>query len=302
MNNLGSIDLNLLVTLQALLAEKHISRAAVRLHKSQPAVSHALAHLRRLFDDPLLIRHGGQLRLSQKASELVQPLNQVLGQLGLLFEPIQFDPTQARRTFRLAMSDYGASVLLPGLVRLLRERAPNVALQVEQASRESMLIGVNESELDLAFGVFPKLPETLRAQTLFTEQFMCMADAKTLPAAGPLAMADWLARPHVLVAMRGGADNEVDATLSRLGVERQVSVTLAHWGVAAELIAGTDQILTIARRSLERMGEHPRLRVFPPPFALADFRFDMAWQQQRTTDPAHAWLRAMVIETLHAPL
>ncbi|MFX7922482.1 LysR family transcriptional regulator, partial [Acinetobacter baumannii] len=93
---------------------------AVRLHKSQPAVSHALAHLRELFGDPLLVRRGGKLALTARARELSQPLEDVLDQLGALLAPPAFDAAAAQRVFRLVMSDYGARTVLPELIRRLR--------------------------------------------------------------------------------------------------------------------------------------------------------------------------------------
>lgn len=301
MNNLRCVDLNLLVTLHALLLEKHISRAALRLHKSQPAVSHSLAHLRKLFDDPLLIRRSGKLELTARASELMQPLTDALGQLGALLDPPQFDPTRAQRMFRLAMSDYGARVLLPGLVRSLRAIAPGVDLVVNQASREAMLADVIDGETDMALGVFPgRSPDELRMSTLFIERFACLADSSTLPESGMLDQESWLARPHVLVAMRSGNDNEIDRALAREGLSRRIAMILPHWGVANELIAGTDLILTVARRSLDAVGADSRVRVFEPPLAIEPFDFKLIWHQRRESDSAHTWLRQMIMRAANS--
>ncbi|MEK1949364.1 MAG: LysR family transcriptional regulator, partial [Ensifer adhaerens] len=136
MNNLTGIDLNLLVVLDALLTERHVSRAAVRLNKSQPAVSHALARLRELFDDPLLVRHGGRLEPTIRALELAPRLVEAMGRVRSLLAPAGFDPATERHVFRLAMSDYGAAVLLPKLMATLRAEAPYIDLIVSQASRE----------------------------------------------------------------------------------------------------------------------------------------------------------------------
>lgn len=296
MNNLRRIDLNLLVTLHALLLEKHISRTALRLHKSQPAVSHSLAHLRKLFDDPLLIRRSGKLELTTRATELMQPLTDALGQLGALLDPPQFDPTRTQRKFRLAMSDYGARVLLPGLVRSLRTIAPGVDLIVSQASREAMLADVIDGETDMALGVFPgRTSDELRMHTLFVERFACLADSSTLPESGSLDQESWLARPHVLVAMRSGTDNEIDYALAREGLSRRIAMILPHWGVANELIAGTDMLLTVARRSLDAVSYDSRLKVFEPPLKIEPFDFKLIWHQRRESDPAHSWLRQMIM-------
>jgi len=294
MDDLRRIDLNLLLTLHALLSEQHVSRAAVRLHRSQPAVSHALAQLREMFADPLLVRRGGRLQLSSLAQALREPLEQALAQLdGLLVSP-RFEPARARRTFRLAMSDYGARVVLPGLVRLLRREAPEIDLVVSQGSREAMLGQLIDGEVDLALGVFPELPSEVQVQLLFEESFVCLADAHSLPSNGELPLVQWLARPHVLVAVRPGIDNEIDLALKALGERRRIALTLPHWGVAQGLIIGTDLILTVARRSLVGAPLEPHLCMFAPPLPIAPFAFTQAWHSRREGDAGHRWLRERI--------
>ncbi|MBI6549784.1 LysR family transcriptional regulator [Xenorhabdus lircayensis] len=300
MNNLRNIDLNLLVTLQALLLEKHITRTANRLHKSQPAISHALASLRNLFDDPLLVRRSGRLELTVRAQELLIPLREVLGQINTLIEPQVFDPTQTKRTFRLSMSDYGARVLLPTLIRTFRTIAPNAKLSISQASRESMLIDVIDSEIDLALGVFPqKIPEDLRAHSLFVEKFSCLADASTIPENGHLDKNSWLARSHVSVAMRAGVEDDIDRALLKEGLHRKISVQLPHWGIASDIISGTDLILTVARRSLINIENNHNLRIFSPPFNIPPFDFKMVWHKRQEIDAAHCWLRQLIMRFLN---
>ncbi|MDR0243426.1 MAG: LysR family transcriptional regulator [Burkholderia sp.] len=294
MNNLARIDLNLLVTLHVLLSERHISRAALRLHRSQPAVSHALARLREIFGDPLLVRRAGRLELTARANELVEPLNDVLGRLGALIEPPAFDPSAATRVFRIAMSDYGARIVLPALVKTLRADAPGIELIVSQATREAMRMQLMDGEVDLALGVLPALQRDLHAQPLFVESFACVADARSLPRRGELALDAWLARPHALVAMRDGMDNEVDRALARLRHERHIAVILPFWGVANDLVAGTDLVLTVARRNLDRVRDDARLRVFDPPFPIDSFEFAQHWHERRHGDAAHVWLRQTI--------
>lgn len=299
MNTLRRIDLNLLVTLHALLVEKHVSRAARRLHKSQPAVSHALANLRDIFDDPLLVRRAGKLEHTARASELLQPLTEALNQLGALIEQPTFDPTQAKRVFRLAMSDYGTRVILPGLARLLRAHAPEVDIQVVQGSRASMLAGVHDGDLDMAFGVFQQqLSDELRTHSLYVEHFVCAADKNTLPKGGSLDRTQWLSRPHVLVALQSSENNEIENALSREGVSRRVAMTLPHWGVASRVVLNTDLILTAARRSFDLFMEDPQLQLFTPPYPIDPFEFNMVWHSRREGDAGHNWLRQTIITML----
>lgn len=296
MDDLRRIDLNLLLTLHALLAEQHVSRAALRLHRSQPAVSHALVQLREIFADPLLVRRGGRLQPTARALELAQPLQEALQQLDTLLGRPGFDPAWARRSFRLAMSDYGARVVLPRLMQGLRRDAPEVDLVVTQGSREAMLSQLFDGEIDLALGVFPALAAPLRAETLFEERFACLADRDSVPGRGGLTLAQWLARPHVLVAVRPGADNEIDLALSALGEQRRVALALPHWTVATEVIAGTDLVLTVARRSLEGRLSLRGLRCFEPPLPIRAFSFQQAWHERREGDAAHRWLRGRVMQ------
>ncbi|WP_263142122.1 LysR family transcriptional regulator [Pseudomonas sp. RIT-PI-AD] len=296
MDELRRIDLNLLLTLHALLAEKHVTRAALRLHKSQPAVSHALAQLRDVFGDPLLIRRGAGMALTPRAQELSQPLEAALGQLDALLQERAFDPRQTLRRFRLAMSDYAAHLLLPALVARLRDQAPGIDLAVCQASRESMLAQLADGEIDLALGVFPNTPSDIVRETLFEEHFVCVADQGSLPECGKLSLDQWLARPHVLVATRPDTDNEIDAVLASRGLRRRVALVLPHWRASTEVLAGTDLILTVASRTLEPVARNQGLAGFMPPVELPGFAFQQAWHTRRNADSAHRWFRSMVMD------
>ncbi len=293
-NNLRGIDLNLLVVLDALLSEQHVSRAATRLNMSQPAVSHALARLRLLFDDALLIRRGGQLVASSKAQQIAPVLSEALRQMQEVLGPSGFDPAREKRVFRLAMSDYGSAVILPGLTRLLRLEAPGIDLLITQSSREAMLRLVLDGECDLTLGVFPDLPERLEVGQLAVEHFACLADRERMAGKDRLDMEAYLSRPHVLVAMKDGANTEIDTTLRDMGHVRRIAVTLPHWGNAPRLIRGTDLILTVARNALALYEGDASLTIFEPPFQVPPLHFVQVWHERSGGDPAHRWLRNAV--------
>lgn len=295
MDELRRIDLNLLLTLHALLTEKHVTRAAQRLHKSQPAVSHSLGQLRAHFDDPLLVRRDGRLELTARAQALVQPLHDALDSLnGLLGGAMAFDPAQARGRVRLAMSDYATRIVLPRLVRYLQKFAPGLDLAISQASRDAMLVQLRDGELDLALGLFPEVPEHIRVQPLFTEHYICVADKATLPAKGELSQQEWLQRAHVLVALRPDSNDEVEKALALMGLERRIAVAVPHWGVAVDLLEGTDLILTVASRAID-LKAHKSLRAFEPPLELQRFAYQQGWHIRSENDPAHRWLRQAVL-------
>ena len=295
MNDLRRIDLNLLVILDALLSEQHVTRAAERLHLSQPAVSHALARLRDVLGDPLLVRAGGGLVATARALELAAPLAEALAQVQALLAPNTFDPASAKRRFRVAMSDYGAAIVLPGLIRRLRQDAPGIDLQISHASREGMLDAVLNGDIDLAAGVFPELPPALRSQPLFEERFVCLVDRQGLPASAELDLPTYLTRPHVLLEMRGSGTPEIERALTSLNLRRHVAISLPHWSVAPQVISGTDLILTVSSRSVRDIDQQ-QLIVLPPPFEIAPFTFVLAWHKRRGGDQALNWLNRRIEE------
>ncbi|SDC38414.1 transcriptional regulator, LysR family [Cupriavidus sp. YR651] len=300
MNDLRGIDLNLLVVLEALLAERHISRAALRLQLSQPAVSHSLARLRQLLDDPVLVRGQGGLVLTPRAHELASPLAEALAQVRILLGPTGFQPSTARRTFKLAMSDYGTLVVLPRLLRAVRKAAPNIDLVVTQASRETMTAQVADGEIDIALGAFSYQPDGVRTDILFDDDFACAVDAATVRDTGRLDHVAYLARSHVLVTAASERGEVVDATVARLGGRRKIACTVPHWSVAPGLIVGTNMVLTAARRSLQALAD-PRLAIFEAPFAIPGFTYSMIWPERAEADPGHTWLRERMLQAAAAP-
>lgn len=301
MNNLRGIDLNLLVILDTLLVERHVSRTALRLNMSQPAVSHALARLRSLLDDPLFTRQGGGLVPTIRAMELSKPLAEALSQIRTVLGPDSFEPGRTRHTFRLAMSDYGAEIVLPNLLRELRRTAPNIDLAVTQLSREGMIAGIIDGDIDLGLGVFPLLPEQILPELLLNDEYACLVDRATLPpSARSIDRDSYLARPHALVAVHGEASTEIDEAIHAAGYARRVALIMPHWSVAPKIIAGTDLVLTVARTSLKSSLQDKRLVVLRPPIPLPAIPFSQISHKRRRSDPALRWLREVIVTSMAA--
>ena len=292
---LRNIDLNLLVVLDALLTEKHVTRTGVRLHLSQPAISHSLSKLRVLLDDPLLIRQGNDVVLSALAQNLQAPLKAILGQIeALLGQSIDFVPADSQRTFRVAMSDYGAAIVLPKLLVQLRAKAPDTSLVVVQDSRLGMLEQIEQGKIDLALGVFAGLPADVSSDVLFEETFTCLLDRRSLADNAVLDLESYLARPHLLVSTDGNTQGEVDNVLRAQGLHRRVAVNVPHWGAAPGMIADTDLILTVATRTLDNLSYGDTLIALAPPMTVAPFNYVQVWHQRFNEDPAHRWLRDLI--------
>ncbi|MGY2374259.1 LysR family transcriptional regulator [Pseudomonas sp. SDO524_S393] len=292
---LRNIDLNLLVVLDALLTEKHVTRTGTRLHLSQPAISHSLSKLRVLLDDPILIREGNEVALSALAQNIQGPLREILSQVETLFgKSIDFDPASSQRTFHMAMSDYGAAIVLPRLLERLRRYAPNTTLMVTQGSRHAMFEQVAQGKIDLALGVFPQLTTDVSMEVLFEESFSCLMDRRTLPKDGLLRLESYLERPHIQVSMDGGTNGEVDNLLRAEGLRRRIVVSVPHWRTAPSMLHNTDLILTVATRTLDEARHNPDLVQLPPPFHIPRFPFVQIWHQRFRDDQAHNWLREQV--------
>ena len=292
---LRNIDLNLLVVLDALLTEKHVTRTGARLHLSQPAISHSLSKLRVLLDDPILIRQGSEVVLSALAQNLQAPLKEILSQIEILLgKSIDFVPANSHRTFRLAMSDYGAAIVLPKLLRQLRAEAPNTTLVVTQDSRHGMLEQIAQGKIDLALGVFPNLSADISSDVLFEETFSCLLDRSTLPANGQLDLDNYLLRPHISVSVDGCSTGEIDRLLRDEGLQRRIAVSVPHWRTAPSMISNTDLILTVASRTLDNALLDEELVSLSPPLPIPPFPFVQLWHNRFGEDPAHRWLREQV--------
>lgn len=296
MNNLRAIDLNLLVVLDALLAEQHLSRAAARLNMSQPAMSHALGRLRLLLDDTLFRREGGQMLPTLRALALAGPLTEAMAQIRSVLGPDGFDPATPH-VFRLAMSDYGSGIVLPGLMRQLRRDAPGVDLVITQHSRETMIAGIADGTLDLALGVFPSVPPQLEQELLLEDRYVCVVDpAHQPPLPDGLTRDAFWAAAHAHVAVQGELATELDMALLAQGGPRRVALVLPHWGVAPQAITGTDLILTVARRSLH--GDVHPLILLEPPMVLPPVPFSALYARRRRADPALRWLLSQILDVI----
>lgn len=294
-HDLRRIDLNLLVVLDALLSERHVSRAAQRLAMTQPAVSHALARLRALLGDPLLVRHGAAMQLTPRAQALLAPLADALGRVRELVLPSPFLPANCRRCFRIGMSDYGSAVVLPPLLNALRQQAPLVTLEVSHHSRLEMIRQVEAGLLDLAVLVAPMLPPAVRGEPLFSEHYVTVTDRRNL-AAGQQAMTldQYLAAPHLHISIQGMHHSHVDEALALQGLTRRVVVVAPHYMVAAQALVGTDLVLTLASRALACQHLPATLLCFAPPLAVNSFELIQIWRQDSERDAEIVWLRSLL--------
>ena len=295
---LSSTDLNLFVAFDALVSEGNVTRAAERVGLTQPAMSHALARLRKLIGDPLFVRTSLGMSPTPRALELVVPVRRALGEIDrALREPPAFDPGTAHRSFTLAAVDFGSLVVLPPLLARLRKVAPGVDLLVRQLRNDAIERQLAEDEVDVAIGVLhDDAPPWMIQRRLFEDRFVCIVRTDHPTARGPLTLDEFVALDHALIAPRGKRGGYVDRELTRLGKKRRVVATVPQFLVAPMLIAESDLVLTLPERVARSFASMLPLRVLPPPMELGTFSVSAYWHERQANDPAHAWLRGVVSE------
>ena len=235
--NLRSVDLNLLVVLDALLDEAHVSRAADRLGLSQPAASSALERCRHLFNDPLLERGRGRMRLTAKAEALRAPVKNVLAEIVAVLDPPAIDLATVRQTVRIVMADYPAVVIAGALHKALAETAPGIDLIIQPwHGANEALDGLAKGTIDLAASVFPKTDASFQRHELLREHYVVIM-RKDHPAADGFDLDKWLAYPHVLVSGRGHTKGPLDDVLTTRGRERRVGIVVPSFVMVPALLA-----------------------------------------------------------------
>jgi DNA-binding transcriptional LysR family regulator len=295
---LAAIDLNLILALDALLAERHVTRAASRLGVTQSAASHSLARLRELFGDLLLVRGPrGTMLPTPRAEELAPAIRKVLADLaGALRGAPAFDPATARHTFHLAASDYVELVLLPRLVERLGRTAPGIELWIHTLvdyGDEALASGA----MDLVIGP-PRgaaRPGGSYEKLLFDESFTCIVRAGHPLAGARMTIARYCAAAHLLVAPRGLPGSFVDDALAALGRSRRIAVAVPHFLVVPYVIAGSDLVATLANRVAAMFIDTLGLVAMAPPLVLPRFQMALAWHERNHADPAHRWLREELV-------
>lgn len=294
--DLRRLDLNLLVVFDALISERHVSRAAERVALSQPAVSNALARLRAMLDDPILVRTSRGMEPTARALELHAPIRAALMQIQhTLTTPTRFDPRSAQHHFVIGASDYMEFLVMPRLVKLLQEQAPGVDLSVHSLQLTQPEAALDSGEMDLAFGYFPNLPKRLREAPLFTEHLACAVRKDHPKVKSRLTLKQYVELPHLFVSTRRRS-GVVDEALAKLGMARRIAVSVPHFLVAPFIIVESDAIMTVNSRIAYTFARALPIRVLTPPLELPDFPISMVWHPRTDKDEAHAWLRARLVE------
>jgi len=289
---LNGLDLNLLIALHAVLTERNISRAAERLHITQPAMSNALARLREHLGDEIVMRSGRKLLLTARAESLIEPVRDILMRIeSTVAAPQLFDPITSTRTFALLVSDFTASVLVQPLVQRLATVAPGVRFALLSQASGNNIERLESGEVDLLI-----VPEQYRSDhhpsmRLFEEQYVCVSWRAPRGGRKRLSFDDYLAAGHVVTQFGDGRIPAFDSWLMKqFGVIRRNEVTVSSLTAAAEMVVGTQRIATVHRRLAQRAARHLPLTIWPAPLQIPPLVEYAQWNRVRAEDPAIKWL------------
>lgn len=293
--NLLGWDLNLLIVFDALMAERHLTRASERIGLSQPATSNALARLRKMTKDDLFIRAGGVFQPTPVAIALAKQIQPALQQIdAALTRTKTFDPVTSDRIFSIGMTDYTAFLLLPDLLRTLQVEAPHIAIQVRTGERDRLLKLLDEGNVDVICGVFPEDIPWHHSQKLFEESFVCVCRQAHPHIGSEISIRQYVKADHLLVSVGGDRTGRIDQILSQQNLSRHVAVSVPHFLVAPFILAQTDLVATLAKRVAESFAQMQTLKTLPPPIAIKGFSVFMRWHQSSQNHPDQVWLRSKI--------
>ena len=290
-------DLNLLPVFVVLMEERNVTRAAMRLGITQPALSNALARLRELLKDPLFVRERYGIQPTPKAEELAPVITAALGNLdALILGQQEFDPGKAVQQFTLAPNSYVEYVLMPAIVAKLRECAPGISLRLVPYGSDIAETGLTSGTTALAMGRMVDPPNNLIVQHLMDEKLECIVRADHPLASDGLTRKRFEQLKHVTMLPPGRLRVGLFQALERQGLKREVAVSVTHFMAIPEIVAVTDYCATLPSLICRRLAGDRRLKVLPAPVDLGTFPVEMAWHVRYRHDPAHTWLRTLVAD------
>jgi len=290
-----SIDLGILVSLDALLQEGSVTGAARRVGLSTPAMSHALARIRERLGDPILVRSGRGMLLTPRALALKPQVHSVVTDARRTLEPERpFVASELSRTFVVHATDYVLTILGTTVDRILREEAPKVCVRFVPNTPDDPAL-LRDQGSDLAVGIYGELPQEMRNRQLLTDRFVCVV-RREHPATGKRFTLDqFVSLPHIQVAPRGKPGGYLDDVLRERGLSRTVARAVPYFVTALQLAAEMDYVLTISERLAKRFAEPLSLKLLEVPVKLRPYALSLVWHPRMDGDTAHRFLREVFL-------
>ena len=295
---LKDIDLNLLVVMQQMFKTRSVSRVAEQLGLSQPAVSNALARLRKLLGDPLFVRTPAGMLPTPLAQQFAAPLAQALATLhAALNQRATFAPAHSERLFTIGMTDIGEIYFLPTLMDALARAAPGVALSTVRNTAVNLKEEMEAGHVDLAIGLLPQLKGGFFQRRLFSQRYVCLFRKGHALDKRRVSLREFSAAEHVVVVSPGTGHGKVDEVLERAGIRRTVRLTVPHFVAVGHILRNTDMVATVPERLAQALVEPFGLAFTGHPAAVPQIAIKVFWHAKVHKDPASQWLRTLVFET-----
>ncbi len=292
---INRIDLNLLVAFDAIFTEGGITRAAEKLHLSQPAVSHALARLRDLFDDPLFERDGRKMVPTPKARGLIGTVQRSLRDLQIMFNDIErFDPASSEKTFTVGMRDLLEAGILPSLGNLLAEKAPHIDLSSVRLSRPDMEGELAAGTLDVAVDILHPVSDAIHVRRIAQDRMVVVARPDHPQIGKKITLEQYLAQNHIQLSSRRSGQGFEDVELSRLGINRRIRMRCQNAYAAFRIVSNTDFLLTIAENYARNLAPQFNVQIVPLPLQTSPFDAYLYWHRNVDNDPGNMWLRECI--------
>jgi DNA-binding transcriptional LysR family regulator len=296
---MNDIDIKLLRTLLVLMSERSVSRTADRLDVSQPAVSNALARLRILFDDPLLLRSRTGMVPTDRASEIEVRVRRLLVEYDALSNrPQPFDPLVSERHFVISAPEYAEHLLMPPLFRHLRAHAPNIRVEIRTPDPEHAYDLLESGEVDLRIAWLRKPAQSLRSMQLFQDRIVCIADRDHPDLDGTLGLAQFLRLPHARPwgMGRNTVGRVIDEAVEHLGKKLAPPFQVQNFLTIPYTIIGSDILAVLPLVLARAFAEQRPIQILEVPLRLPRMRYGAYWHERSHKDIGHKWLRSVVLQ------
>ncbi len=293
--DIRSVDLNLLVVFDAMVEHRSVTRAGEALKLSQPAMSAAVARLRALFDDPLFVRAGAEMRPTPRATELSTPIRQVVRTIKAeILQRSVFDPAVSQRTFTLVTPDIAEVNFLPRILACLASQAPNTNLRTLAMPRHAAAESLESGAAELALGYFPDLQKAgFFQQRLLRNSHVCLVRKDHPTIKSKMTLSQFLAASHAVVKP-DGREHVFEQFLQKKGIQRRVLVELSHFMSLLPIVESSDVVATVPKDLADFCIKHGQVRYVETPMKSPVIDVHLFWHRRFQKDPAHAWLRSAV--------
>jgi DNA-binding transcriptional LysR family regulator len=292
--NLRSVDLNLLVALDALLTERHVTRAAEKVGLSQPAMSNALSRLRHHFGDDLLIRTAKGMETTSRGQALVSPVRNALRQVERMLESAPaFDPKRTKRRFTVRLSDLLSFLILPQLSTDIGEASSDLGLDVVHFPPVQTIDALEKDDIDVAVSMELQHSSSIRSEVAFADRMVCVMSKSHHLAGQRLTLKTFLAERHIKVSMSPTDLRFVDNVFANRRLKRSTSLNVPHWLVVPHILKRTDYLSVMPASFADALAEKS-LVVRDLPFASAAFEWKIYWHRRHDDNPAITWLRGQI--------